>query len=163
MYFLAISIKAIFIAMMYGAFEAWWLAQIESYYIYKIIVVCPPVHYGRSVEMIWPRDVRDRSSGHWALETRTRWSLWTAVMALATGTNTSFLDRLYKKQATMYTLTCSGLHIVSHRHGGSRFCLWHLAITCLAGEMVSSWLIRSHARTRCSKCACASLLQCNIM
>ena len=34
----------------------------------------------------------------------------TAVMALATGTNTSFLDRLYKKQVTVEP-TCRGLHI----------------------------------------------------
>ena len=67
----------------------------------KIIVVCPSVClsvcYGRSAETIWPRDVRDCIYSHWKLEARTRQSLWTAVIALATDTNTSFLDRLYKK------------------------------------------------------------------
>ena len=60
-----------------------------------------------------------------------------------------------------------GRYCHNHCHGGSRFCFWCLTFTCLAGETVSklmsflaSWLIRSRART--SKCACTTLLQCNV-
>ena len=86
----------------------WWMKWTPCFHTHththiKIIVVRPSVRYGRSAETIWPQHVRDRISSHRALEARTRKSLWAAVMALATGTNTSFLDILYKEQATMYT------------------------------------------------------------
>ena len=42
-------------------------------------------------------------SGHWALDVRTWRSMWVAVMALAIGMSTSFLDRLYKQQVTIDT------------------------------------------------------------
>ena len=88
----------------------WMLSYIKI--IYSCVSLRPSVTDRESAETIWPRDVRDRISGHWALEARTRWSLWTAIIALATGTNTSFLDGLYKKQATMYTYnTCSDLQL----------------------------------------------------
>ena len=67
---------------------------------YSCLSVHPSIRYG---------DARDHISGHWALEARTRQSLWTAVMALATGTNTNFLDRLYKKgnNVHLHVVACS--------------------------------------------------------
>ena len=65
--------------------------------------VCLSVNYGRSAERSWPRDSSGCISGRGALrklELYTR-SLWKAVMALATGTDASFSDRPYKKQAIM--------------------------------------------------------------
>ena len=85
----------------------------QSYIQNYMLSVCPSIRYGRSAEMTWPQDVRNRISSHWVLEATTRWSLRTVVMALATGTkqatgtHTSFLDRLYKNQATMH------LHVVA--------------------------------------------------
>ena len=73
------------------------------YHIYKIIVVCPSVHYGRSAEMIWLRDTRWSISGYRRLEARARRFLCVSVIALATDKNTSVLDGLYKNQATMGT------------------------------------------------------------
>ena len=78
----------------------------------SIVIVCPSVHYGRSAELIWPQDVRDHISGHWALiETRARQSLWMAVEALAIDTNTSFLDGLYKLETGnnvhLHVVACS--------------------------------------------------------
>ena len=46
-----------------------------------------------------------------ALEARARQFLCVLVIALAIGTNTSFLDRLYRNQATMGTVTFSGLQL----------------------------------------------------
>ena len=66
----------------------------------KIIVVCPCIRNGRSMETIWPWDTRCCISAYCAIEARTRLFLWMPVMVLATGTNTSFLDRLYNNQAT---------------------------------------------------------------
>ena len=43
-----------------------------------------------------------------------------AVMALATGTNNSFLDKLYNKQVIMNTVTCSGLQIAKLKQLDSR-------------------------------------------
>ena len=45
-------------------------------------------------ETIWPQDTRGCISGHWALEGRT---VNSNHITLATGMNTSFLDRPYKK------------------------------------------------------------------
>ena len=42
-------------------------------------------------------------SGYWMMEARTRLSMWTAVIVVAIGMNTSFLDGLYNNQATMET------------------------------------------------------------
>ena len=89
--------------------------------------------------MIWPQDTRGYISTHQlqVLEARTRGSLRTVVIALATGINAiaSWTD-----------------------------CFWCLAFKHLAREMVieltcffASWLIRSHARSGCSKCICAIL------
>ena len=74
-----------------------------AYHIYKIIVVCPSVRYGRSVEMIRPRDTRCSISGYQLLEARARRFLCVSVIELATDKNTSVLDGLYKNQATMGT------------------------------------------------------------
>ena len=74
---------------------------------YSCLSIRQSVRCGRSAETIWPQDIRDRISGCWVMEARTRRYLSTAVMALATGTNTSFLDRLYKKGDSVY------LHVVA--------------------------------------------------
>ena len=42
-----------------------------------------PIMEGQRKRFNLARDIRDCISGHWALETRTRQSPWTAVMALA--------------------------------------------------------------------------------
>ena len=50
--------------------------------------------------MIWPWDSRGCTYsylGPWIKDAWTKWSLWAAVMTLATCTNSSFLDRLHKK------------------------------------------------------------------
>ena len=87
------------------------LQRLQSLYsiilLYKIIVVCPSVcpsvHYGRSVETIWPRDTRCSISGYQRLEARARQFLCISIITLATETDISILDRLYKNQATMGT------------------------------------------------------------
>ena len=65
--------------------------------------MCVSICYGRSVETIWLQETGGCISGHWATETRTGQFLWAPAVALDTGMNTSFLDRLYKNQATMDT------------------------------------------------------------
>ena len=103
----------------------------------------------------------DTKSVHQAFEARLRQSLWTTVIALTTGTNTSFLDRLYKignnvhLHGVAWAAWFTGGYCHSHRHEGSRFCFWHFAFTRLAGEMASeltnflaSWLIRIRIRIR---------------
>ena len=75
---------------------------------FKITFVWLCVSNGRSVEAIWPRDTRCYISGYLVLEAWSRLSLWMPVMALATGTNTNFLDGLYNNQATIDTyIACS--------------------------------------------------------
>ena len=69
----------------------------------NMIVACQCVCYGRSVETIWLRDTRRCISGSWLKEATIRPSLWVPVKTLATGTNTSSLDRPYKNQAAMDT------------------------------------------------------------
>ena len=75
-------------------------------YCHVYVSVHPSVCNRRSAETIWPQDTRRCISGYWVLKARTRQSLWAPVMTLATGTNTSFLDRLYKIRH-IWTLTCS--------------------------------------------------------
>ena len=70
-----------------------------------------------------------------------------AVMALATGTNISFLDRLYKKNSQQCTLTCSGLQLAKQLDSQEDIvtvivtevvdCFWRLAFMYLREEMVS--------------------------
>ena len=73
-------------------------------------IMCPSVCNRRSVKMIRPQDTGYYISGCWVLEARTTQSLWAAVMALTMGTNSSFLDSLYKNRQ-QWALTCCGLHI----------------------------------------------------
>ena len=93
-----------------------------SIYTCKILVVCPSVRLSVCLlwkvgRMIWPCDTRGYISGHRALEATTRWALWAPVWALATGTNTSFLDGLYKP-SNKWGLTFSGLQL------GKQIDLW---------------------------------------
>jgi hypothetical protein len=137
--------------------------------LYKILVVCPSVRYGRSAEMIWHRDKRGYILGPRALQARTRRSLWVPAMALATCTNTSFLDGLYKtKQQTRTHIQWPAVsqaaslvrrYCPSGHHGGSRFWLWLLAFSSLARAATSklttfldSWLIQPCAQTGCPNC-----------
>ena len=63
-----------------------------------MIVVC-----GRSAETIRPRVTRCSIFSYQVIEARVKQFLCVSVSALPTGTNTNFLDRLYKNQATMDT------------------------------------------------------------
>ena len=70
-----------------------------------------------------------------------------AVMILATGESASFLDRLYKKQATMdtymqwaadsYAASFKERYCHCHRHVGSRFCSLLLGFTHAVEETAS--------------------------
>ena len=66
----------------------------------KFIVVCPSVSNRRSAEQ-FDLETKTLYLWLWAIEARTRQSLWIPVRAAATGMNTSFLDGLYKHQATV--------------------------------------------------------------
>ena len=95
--------------------------------------------YGRSAEVIWPCGTSGYISGPRALEARTRWSLRAPALALATGTNTSFLDRLYKTKQQVGTYIhwqwsavrqaawFMASYYPSGHHGGSRF--WFTLLT----------------------------------
>ena len=73
------------------------MAIYTSIIIYKIIVVHPSVHYGRSAETIRPRDTRCSISGYRRLEARAKQFLCMSVIALATDKNTNVLEGLQKK------------------------------------------------------------------
>ena len=132
---------------------------VQKLSIDKILVVCLSVclsvHYGRSAEMIWPRDTRGYIPGPRALQARTRRSLWGPAMALATGTSTSFLYGLYKTKPQMgtyiqwpavkQTARFGRRHCPSGHHGGSRFWFWLLAYSSLArgatSKLTSFWTV----------------------
>ena len=154
----------------------WYPWFVLSYNQYgNMIVVCPSVHpsvrYRRSAETIWPQDTRSCISSSWPKEATMRQSPWVPVKALATGTITSSLNRLYKNQSTMDTymykpavsLTARFMrrYFPSCRHGGSRFCILLLAYASLARETASKlmsfldcWLVSPCAQTGCGECAC---------
>ena len=128
--------------------------------IYYIWFVCLSICQQKT---IWPRDTRCCIFGHWVLEARIGWSLWTPAKSLATGTSTTFLDGQYQKLRQQWTLTISSLQLANELD------LWEdiiitevvglaLASTGLARELVSklisffdSWLIQQCAQTGCQK------------
>ena len=123
------------------------LRIVSQLWTYMYPSVHPSVRYGGSAEVIWPHDTRSYISGPRALEGRTRQSLWAPALALATGTNTSFLDGLYKTKQQMGTYIqwpavkqaarFMRRHGPSGNHGGSRFWLWLLAFSSLARGVTS--------------------------
>ena len=101
------------------------------------VCLCPLITEGRRNDLtpqhkrlyLWPSRI-------------IRWALWAPVWALATGTNTSFLDGLYKTKQQMETyiqwpaVRQAAWFVRSRRpsghHGGSRFWLWLLAHSSIA-------------------------------
>ena len=114
------------------------------YHHYIILELCVRLYvrrFGRSAEVIWPRDTSGYIPGPGTLEARTRRSLRAPAWVLATGTNTSFLDGLYKtKQQTGTYIQWSAVRQAawsvrsrpSGHYRGSRFWLWLLAYSSLA-------------------------------
>ena len=136
--------------------------------------VCLSVRYGRSAEVIWPRDTGGSISGPQAVQAKTRRSLQVpaTVLATCTNTSTSFLDGLYitRQQTGTYiqwpAVNQAALlvrrYCPSGHHGGSRFWLWLLGFSSLTRGATSelttfleSWLIQPCAQTGCHKCACS--------
>ena len=148
----------------------------DHHYIKIIVVRCRSVSNGKSLETIWPRGISGCIRGHGAYKAKTMQSLGTSVMVLATGESTSFLDRLYEKQATMdtcmkwaadsYAACFKEKYCHRHRHVGSRFCSLLLGFTrCLrdserTNEFLGHLIDLCRASTGCSKCACATMPSC---